>query len=326
MSQLVLQPLAHRSRGWAFTLNNYTDEEQEEIRKIDCTYKIVGKEKGEMGTPHLQGYLWFKNARGFNSVKRSLPERAHIEPARGTPEQNKKYCSKQGDFYEDGECPIKGKRTDIESAAQLLKEGKPLLALEKDHLPTLIHYWSGFEKYRKAILRRKKGRRPYQRATFWIWGPARKGKTNKAMDIVHENLLPDEEYYEWAPATGFIDGYDGERIAVFDDFKAEHMAFEVWLQITDPWHNPCINVKGSSTAFIADICIFTSIQKPVDLWKAKIGSNKIVDDNQIIDRVHLIDILNPNPNEDTAPTEPEDEMATPSTRTTFEDEIFSNQL
>ena len=50
----------NRSRGWCFTLNNYNEEE--EVRALalpeEVSYGVVGKEVGESGTPHFQGYLY----------------------------------------------------------------------------------------------------------------------------------------------------------------------------------------------------------------------------------------------------------------------------
>lgn len=48
---------------WCFTLNNYTIENCSSIvLKVQrsCKFAIVGKEIGEGGTPHLQGYVEFK--------------------------------------------------------------------------------------------------------------------------------------------------------------------------------------------------------------------------------------------------------------------------
>lgn len=60
--------------------------------KTQC---ILGNEKGKKKeTPHLQGYVEFKNARTFNQVKKLLP-RAHIEKAKGNRQQNIDYCSKE---------------------------------------------------------------------------------------------------------------------------------------------------------------------------------------------------------------------------------------
>lgn len=89
-----------KSRKWCFTINNYTDEM---LTQLHNTFKdkkwtyIIGKEIGEKGTKHLQGYLEAKNAIRFDTLKGIMPC-AHIEKTKGTLEQNKKYCSKEGDF------------------------------------------------------------------------------------------------------------------------------------------------------------------------------------------------------------------------------------
>lgn len=104
---------------WLFTLNNYTDEEYEHINallsdKEQVTYGIVGKESGENGTPHLQGYCVFGRVHRFGRVKRKLGLRCHIEQARGSSQQNREYCSKDGNFVEHGHFPDnQGKRTDL---------------------------------------------------------------------------------------------------------------------------------------------------------------------------------------------------------------------
>ena len=49
-----------RAAAWCYTLNNYTEEEKENLWK-EGTYQIQGYEKGSNGTPHIQGYIEFKN-------------------------------------------------------------------------------------------------------------------------------------------------------------------------------------------------------------------------------------------------------------------------
>lgn len=83
---------------------------------------VVGKEQGEQGTKHLQGYLYYDNARSFASVKKLIPK-AHIEAAKGSPAQNKEYCTKEGDFFELGDMPTQGKRTDLNEIKKKIEEG-----------------------------------------------------------------------------------------------------------------------------------------------------------------------------------------------------------
>lgn len=97
--------MASKSRAWCLTVNNYTEEERQAIlHNSRSDYVIVGKETGDSGTPHLQGYIRFPNAVRLSTLKKMFP-RAHLEIARGTPEENYKYCSKDGDFEEAGDRP-----------------------------------------------------------------------------------------------------------------------------------------------------------------------------------------------------------------------------
>ena len=85
-----------KNRNWCFTLNNPTLDETNKIRHLceddeSIKYVIVGHEFGLEGTPHLQGYIEFKNPRTFNSVKDTLI-RCHIESRKGTQEQAINHC------------------------------------------------------------------------------------------------------------------------------------------------------------------------------------------------------------------------------------------
>lgn len=89
-----------RARGWCITVNNYDAQVYNTLIdycKQNTHQYIVGKEVGEQGTPHLQGYLYFKNAVSFNTIKSICPT-AHVEKAKGKPQANFEYCSKEGDF------------------------------------------------------------------------------------------------------------------------------------------------------------------------------------------------------------------------------------
>lgn len=100
-----------RSRGWSFTLNNYSDEDYEllkaHLHSTSLKY-VIGKEVGEKGTPHLQGYCYYKNPQTLTHMKK-INSRIHWERSLGSPEQNLTYCSKDGNFTEHGMIPLKEK-------------------------------------------------------------------------------------------------------------------------------------------------------------------------------------------------------------------------
>jgi len=70
---------AIRSRGWVLTLNNPTDSDRDHLQTVTAKFQyfIFGEEVGESGTPHLQAYGYFSNARKFDTVRRLLP-RWHV--------------------------------------------------------------------------------------------------------------------------------------------------------------------------------------------------------------------------------------------------------
>lgn len=97
-----------KTYSYCFTINNYTDSDLANIMELCETdsvrYCIVGFEIApSTGTPHLQGYVYYKNQRHICS----LP--GHISISRGNPMQNQTYCSKEGDFWEYGDLPEQGK-------------------------------------------------------------------------------------------------------------------------------------------------------------------------------------------------------------------------
>jgi len=125
-----------KSRGWTFTLNNYTPEDVKNIEGFECQF-LFQEETGESGTKHLQGMLYFKNAVSFNSIRNLLP-RAHIEKMK-----NKiasiKYCSKEdtrsGKIYSNFNFS-----SEVGTLAQCVREEKksrPIELVIRDNLDYL---------------------------------------------------------------------------------------------------------------------------------------------------------------------------------------------
>lgn len=99
--------MASPVKGWCFTINNPTGNDEWEIEalKTQCEYLVVGRERGEEGTPHLQGFVILETKKSLRQMKQILT-RAHLESRRGTVKQASDYCKKDGDFTEYGNLPI----------------------------------------------------------------------------------------------------------------------------------------------------------------------------------------------------------------------------
>lgn len=94
-----------RARWWIIVWNNYTDTDFDTLKEwadTECEKYSLGKEVGsEKGTPHIQGFLGFKNARSWDSLVKQWPK-AHIEKCKGNAAQNLTYTTKDGNFTEKG--------------------------------------------------------------------------------------------------------------------------------------------------------------------------------------------------------------------------------
>ena len=117
-----------RGRNWCFTLNNYTEDEETSIKKALLSEKvrcaIYGREgKGETQTPHLQGYISFKDPARFAAIKKVVGVRAHVEVSNKGEETNRNYCKKENDYEEFGRFTIRGKRTDLDDFCEAVRNG-----------------------------------------------------------------------------------------------------------------------------------------------------------------------------------------------------------
>ena len=76
------------TRGWCFTINNYTEADEHVVFEMEqyAKYVVCGRECGENGTPHLQGFVYFSTEKSMKQMK-EIHSTAHWEPMRGTVDQ-----------------------------------------------------------------------------------------------------------------------------------------------------------------------------------------------------------------------------------------------
>lgn len=92
---------AFKSRKYVITINNYSDTQLSNLRDFcvkKCSWYIFGKEVGEQGTPHIQGYLEFNNAKKRSTIKKAIGGEFYCGGARGSWKQNLDYCRKDMHF------------------------------------------------------------------------------------------------------------------------------------------------------------------------------------------------------------------------------------
>lgn len=122
--------MVNGAKNYCFTINNPTDGDrlllEDDVLAARAVYCVWQIERGEEGTPHVQGYVSLKVKKTIVQLKEWLP-RAHFECARGNPSQNRSYCTKEDGRiegpFEFGELPRgRGARSDLSLFVEAAKE------------------------------------------------------------------------------------------------------------------------------------------------------------------------------------------------------------
>lgn len=141
-----------RSRGWCFTVNNWSTKDCAVLITLfddpNVTYLICGFEKGKSGTSHIQGYFYCTDAVSFKTAVKLLPEGAHIESQKASKNVEAYcYCMEDGDYCEFGERPRQGHRTDLEVIKHDILKKKPMLDVADKYFSQWCQYRRSFDEY-----------------------------------------------------------------------------------------------------------------------------------------------------------------------------------
>jgi len=214
------------ARNYLFTLNNYTTDELVQLSELPsyAKYLIFGKEVGESGTPHLQGYLQLSSRRTLSWLKANFNGRAHFEVARGSPESNIDYCSKDGDLFEFGQRPAaaQGRRSDLTEVVEAINSGARRGEIARRFPNHFVRYHRGFTE----LINLQESARRWEVQVNVYFGATGTGKTKKAWEEASESAYVH-------PGGRWFDGYEGEEHVIFDDFGGSEFKITYLLKLLD---------------------------------------------------------------------------------------------
>lgn len=268
-------PASLRTKRYAFTWNNYSDEDIAICKCFfndSCVYGVYAKETGEGGTPHLQGYLELKNKTTLVGLKKRFSSKPHLEVAEGSAAENIAYCvgpyeSKDGkktkpfnaDHYVFGTPMTQGKRTDLDAVRAIVAEG-PSHCMEK-----IIDSGANYQciKYAEKVLTYKEKKRDWIPRIIWLYGETGVGKTQTARALAA--LMGEDPHIKIASkGDHWWDGYDAHAYVIIDEFRVDWIPYNVLLALLDstPFR---LQIKGGHRQMLAKTVCITCPQSPSEL-------------------------------------------------------------
>lgn len=257
--------MTRSAKNYCFTINNYNTEHVQKLKNAEnpeiVRYLCFGKEIGENGTPHLQGYISFIKRRTLGWLKSNVSEIAHFEQAKGTPNQNREYCRKEeetehGAFYEWGELPASERsRTDLHQVVLAVKSGKRGREIADEFGECFIRYSRGINALRMLYAEP----RTWKTEVIVLYGKTGTGKTRKAWEELCEK---DAFFY---PGGGWFDGYDEHRNVIFDDFGGTEFKITYLLKLLDRYPM-LVPVKGGFVQWKPEKLVITSNYPPEEWY------------------------------------------------------------
>lgn len=247
-----------RSRNFCFTINNFSECQEHEVFALAelARYVVCGREVGECGTPHLQGFVAFVNKKSLTQVKELLPT-AHIEPMRGTFQQAAEYCKKDNDFFESGELPLDAKERCANAANerwQAAKEGR-FEDLAPEHIKVYEYIYSKFRKVPEIL--------DGDIEHVWVYGPPGTGKSYLAREEHPGAYIKDASSIWW-------NEYQHEDVVIIDDFDKYHVKQGYYMKIWLDRYAFMAQTKGGQMKIRPRKIVVTSNYHPNDIWDDEI--------------------------------------------------------
>lgn len=217
---------------WCFTLNNPTEAEEHALianighfdregkpdEQNPFNYIIFEKEHTApgSGTPHLQGFFKLKQQKQLKWIRRHIPglERAHLEVARGTDEQNRIYCTKEGIWVQEGGIYRKTKNAKgvWDDIRDLIEGGATAAEIRREYPAQFMSRMAGITQWILEIQAQIDSRPvdgDLKEKNIWVWGPPGTGKSRWA------HGLPGAKYMKLA--NKWWDGYNGQPVVIMED-------------------------------------------------------------------------------------------------------------
>lgn len=231
---------------------------------ISCAY-LGAEEKTKDGKLHHHAYIRSTKSQSLKAWKSFIgQDHAHIESLRGPVPKYIDYCNKESSKTNGvephtifGELPSQGKRSDIISLRDHYQNaGDFKSAVEDDNLCAVaLRHPKACENLRRIY----QPKRSTQTELYIYWGDTGTGKSHKAFE---EGKELGEVYHK--PPGQWWDGYSGQPVVIFDDFRGG-CSLDEMLRLCDKYPHQ-VPIKGGFEQFTSTRIYLTSNLSPDEFW------------------------------------------------------------
>lgn len=215
-----------RSRNWFLTLNNYSDKDIEDFKKLECKWICIAKEEAPTtGTKHLHICIAFEFQKCFSTLKKLFP-RADIEKMKGTCAQARNYATKGNEIlFENGTIPQGSSNisTTFKEMVQQAKEG----SIDQESL-MFCRYERFFRRFFPSDLTIYSG--DLESKNAWLYGRTGTGKSS----LVRNYAIARGYRVYNKLANKWWDNYTDQQVVLIEDLdpdSSRHLAnhIKLWL-------------------------------------------------------------------------------------------------
>lgn len=258
-----------RKRAFVFTVNNFTSEDLLLLARLGesgkCKFLCWGEEIAPTtGTPHLQGFVYFNDAKKRLAVGKLLP-RCYYAASRDNPGTGFSsaiaYCLKDGsNCREYGVRPasqeVKGKLS-ADQWNSMLSSAKNN---SFDDIPAqyVIRYYSALKCIAKDFMKRPVDNNHV--SGVWVQGPSGCGKSSWVRKLLGENLFYNKMRNKW------WDGYRREEYVICDDIDKYDVALGGVVKDWTDRYAFTAEAKGGAMSIRPKLVFFTSQYRIQDIW------------------------------------------------------------
>ncbi|MWV44040.1 replication protein [Paenibacillus sp. HJL G12] len=283
-----------QSRKWQITLNLKSKKQidlaliKKELSEIKAVqYYCYAQEIGlKEHTPHIHIFIACSSPVRFSTIKRHFPE-GHIEQARGSCEENKRYVQKSGKWEDDpkadtsikgtfeewGEMPVErqGARSDLDLLYQLVKDGKSNFEILEENSDYLLRL-TDIERVRQTVKAEEFRTTFRNMEVTYLWGRTGTGKTRYVMEKEGYSAVYRVSEYEHP-----FDSYTGQETLVLDEYRSQLKISEL-LNLLDGYPLELRCRYANKTACFTKVWIISNLalqaqypiiqQEQPETWKA----------------------------------------------------------